>query len=53
MATRHPSIAPKAAKAAKAKRIAKARSGEKGPVVETPLSKSLADRMDIFGGPTS
>ncbi|MCA1218437.1 50S ribosomal protein L23 [Streptomyces sp. 8L] len=51
MATRHPSIAPKAAKAAKAKRLAKARSGVKGPVVETPLSKSLADPRDILVKP--
>jgi large subunit ribosomal protein L23 len=51
MATRHPSIAPKAAKVAKAKRLAKARSGVKGPVVETPLSKSLSDPRDILVRP--
>jgi large subunit ribosomal protein L23 len=51
MATHHPSIAPKAAKLAKAKRLAKARSGVKGPVVDTPLSKSLADPRDILRRP--
>lgn len=50
MATRHPSIASKAAKVAKAKRQAKARR-EPGPVVETPLSKSLSDPRDILVKP--
>lgn len=45
MATRHPSIAPKAAKAAKAARVAKARRHEaegKNTVV-TPASKAFTD----------
>nr|WSZ97846.1 50S ribosomal protein L23 [Streptomyces sp. NBC_00857] len=50
MATRHPSIAPKAAKAAKAARVAKARRGTTAPV-ETPLSKSLSDPRDILVKP--
>ncbi|KIF68444.1 50S ribosomal protein L23 [Streptomyces sp. AcH 505] len=50
MATRHPSIASKAAKAAKASRQAKARR-EPGPTVETPLSKTLSDPRDILVKP--
>ncbi|MFJ4920008.1 50S ribosomal protein L23 [Streptomyces sp. NPDC088725] len=50
MATRHPSIASKAAKAAKAARKAKARR-EPGPVVETPLSKAFSDPRDILVKP--
>ncbi|MEV0368543.1 50S ribosomal protein L23 [Streptomyces sp. NPDC050636] len=50
MATRHPSIASKAAKVAKAKRIAKA---AKAPVAvePTPLSKSLSDPRDVLVKP--
>jgi large subunit ribosomal protein L23 len=50
MATRHPSIAPKAAKAAKAARIAKAKrhATEGKNTVETPLSKSFTDPRDVL-----
>ncbi|NGN63828.1 50S ribosomal protein L23 [Streptomyces sp. A7024] len=50
MATRHPSIASKAAKAAKAARKAKAaRHAADGKVtVETPLSKSFTDLRDVL-----
>ena len=50
MATRHPSIASKAAKAAKVSRQAKARR-EPGVTVETPLSKTLSDPRDILVKP--
>jgi large subunit ribosomal protein L23 len=50
MATRHPSIASKAAKAAKAARVAKARrhAAEGKNTVETPLSKSYTDPRDVL-----
>ena len=50
MATRHPSIASKAAKAAKAARVAKARrhEAEGKATVETPLSKSFTDPRDVL-----
>ncbi|MER6132666.1 50S ribosomal protein L23 [Streptomyces sp. NPDC001815] len=50
MATRHPSIAPKAAKTAKAARIAKAKrhEAEGKNTVETPLSKSFTDPRDVL-----
>ena len=50
MATRHPSIASKAAKAAKAARVAKARrhATEGKNTVETPLSKSYTDPRDVL-----
>lgn len=50
MATRHPSIAPKAAKAAKAARVAKAKrhATEGKNTVETPLSKSFTDPRDVL-----
>ena len=50
MATRHPSIAPKAAKAAKAARVAKARrhAAEGKNTVETPLSKAYTDPRDVL-----
>ncbi|WP_328495904.1 50S ribosomal protein L23 [Streptomyces sp. NBC_00414] len=50
MATRHPSIAPKAAKVAKAARIAKAKrhEAEGKNTVETPLSKSFTDPRDVL-----
>lgn len=53
MATRHPSIAPKAAKVAKAARVAKAkRHAEEGKnTVETPLSKSFTDPRDVLVKP--
>ena len=50
MATRHPSIASKAAKAAKAARVAKARRHEaegKNTVV-TPASKAFTDHRDVL-----
>src|SRR6476469_1601705 len=50
MATRHPSIASKAAKAAKAARVAKARRHEaegKNTVV-TPASKAFTDPRDVL-----
>ncbi|MFD4985805.1 50S ribosomal protein L23 [Streptomyces sp. NPDC058374] len=53
MATRHPSIAPKAAKAAKAARVAKAKrhASEGKHTVETPLSKSFTDPRDVLVKP--
>ena len=53
MATRHPSIAPKAAKAAKAARLAKAKrhATEGKKTVETPLSKSFTDPRDVLVKP--
>ena len=50
MATRHPSIASKAAKAAKAARVAKAKrhATEGKNTVETPLSKSFTDPRDVL-----
>lgn len=50
MATRHPSIAPKAAKVAKAARLAKAKrhATEGKNTVETPLSKSFTDPRDVL-----
>jgi large subunit ribosomal protein L23 len=50
MATRHPSIASKAAKAAKAARVAKARrhAAEGKNTIETPLSKSFTDPRDVL-----
>ena len=50
MATRHPSIASKAAKAKKLARIAKAKRHEtEGKnTVETPLSKSFTDPRDVL-----
>ena len=50
MATRHPSIASKAAKAAKAARVAKAKrhEAEGKNTVETPLSKSFTDPRDVL-----
>lgn len=50
MATRHPSIAPKAAKVAKAARLAKAKrhATEGKNTVETPLSKSFTDHRDVL-----
>ncbi|MFD9326562.1 MULTISPECIES: 50S ribosomal protein L23 [Streptomyces] len=50
MATRHPSIASKAAKAKKVARIAKAKRHEtEGKnTVETPLSKSFTDPRDVL-----
>ena len=50
MATRHPSIASKAAKAAKAARVAKARRHEaegKNTIV-TPASKAFTDPRDVL-----
>ncbi|MEU2561764.1 50S ribosomal protein L23 [Streptomyces longispororuber] len=53
MATRHPSIASKAAKAAKAARVAKAKrqATEGKNTVETPLSKSFTDPRDVLVKP--
>ena len=54
MATRHPSIASKAAKAAKAARVAKAkRIATEGMVAvePTPLSKSFSDPRDVLVKP--
>jgi large subunit ribosomal protein L23 len=53
MATRHPSIAPKAAKAAKAARKAKAaRIAVEGKnTVETPASKAFTDPRDVLVKP--
>ncbi|WP_419997208.1 50S ribosomal protein L23 [Streptomyces boninensis] len=50
MATRHPSIASKAAKAAKAARKAKAarHAAEGKATVETPVSKSFTDLRDVL-----
>ena len=50
MATRHPSIASKAAKAKKVARVAKAKRHEtEGKnTVETPLSKSFTDHRDVL-----
>jgi large subunit ribosomal protein L23 len=50
MATRHPSIASKAAKAKKVARIAKAKRHEtEGKnTVETPISKSFTDPRDVL-----
>ncbi|KAF5995450.1 50S ribosomal protein L23 [Streptomyces mirabilis] len=50
MATRHPSIASKAAKAKKVARVAKAKRHEtEGKnTVETPLSKSFTDPRDVL-----
>src|ERR1044072_8258985 len=50
MATRHPSIASKAAKAAKAARPPKAKrhATEGKNTVETPLSKSFTDPRDVL-----
>lgn len=50
MATRHPSIAPKAAKVAKAARVAKAKrhATEGKNTVETPLGKSFTDPRDVL-----
>jgi large subunit ribosomal protein L23 len=50
MATRHPSIASKAAKAKKVARIAKAKRHEtEGKnTVETPISKSFTDHRDVL-----
>jgi len=50
MATRHPSIASKAAKAAKAARKAKALRPTV-PVEPTPLSKSFSDPRDVLVKP--
>ncbi|MER5440745.1 50S ribosomal protein L23 [Streptomyces sp. NPDC002790] len=54
MATRHPSIASKAAKAAKAARVAKAKriaTEGKVAVEPTPLSKSFSDPRDVLVKP--
>jgi large subunit ribosomal protein L23 len=54
MATRHPSIASKAAKAAKAARVAKAKriaTEGKIAVEPTPLSKSYTDPRDVLVRP--
>src|SRR3569832_435060 len=50
MATRHPSIASKAAKAAKAARVAKARrhAAEGKNTVVTPASKAYTDHRDVL-----
>src|SRR6478609_11746488 len=50
MATRHPSIASKAAKAKKVARVAKAKrhEAEGKNTVETPLSKSFTDPRDVL-----
>jgi large subunit ribosomal protein L23 len=50
MATRHPSIASKAAKAKKVARLAKAKRHEtEGKnTVETPISKSFTDHRDVL-----
>ncbi|MCT2592248.1 50S ribosomal protein L23 [Streptomyces sp. N2-109] len=50
MATRHPSVAPKAAKVAKAARLAKARriATEGKVTVETPPSKAFTDPRDVL-----
>ena len=50
MATRHPSIASKAAKASKAARVAKAKrhEAEGKNTVETPASKSFTDPRDVL-----
>jgi large subunit ribosomal protein L23 len=50
MATRHPSIASKAAKAAKAARVAKARrhAAEGKNTVVTPASKAYTDPRDVL-----
>ncbi|WP_069814504.1 50S ribosomal protein L23 [Streptomyces sp. TP-A0874] len=53
MATRHPSIASKAAKAAKAARVAKARrhAAEGKNTVETPASKAFTEPRDVLVKP--